>query len=289
MKKLFFFAAIAFSVTGYAQKVSNKLMFPKGGKLELVTETKKSNSAEVMGQSMESTVSTTLTESYDIEDAGANGATIEYKIKHLVLNANGMGQSQSFDSEKQGDRDGELGKLLEKSLKNKYKMTVDPYGKVVTVKVDDDNPNDKNAAQDPMAGMVAMQLGFNPTVPKPGDVTSFKILPAREVGPGDTWVDSASTEGTKRTTTYKVNSITADEVLLDYTENVDVNSTQQIMGQEAAIKSTDKATGQIRLDRKTGLLKQKTATIDNSATIEAQGMSIPSSGKTTITVTVKQS
>jgi hypothetical protein len=59
------------------------------------------------------------------------------------------------------------------------------------------------------------------------------------------------------------------------------------MGTQASIKSDDKVTGQVIIDRATGLLKQKTATMNTNATMEAQGMTIPSTGKTTITVTVK--
>ena len=58
---------------------------------------------------------------------------------------------------------------------------------------------------------------------------------------------------------------------------------------EAAIKGDEKIIGQVTLDKNTGLLKQKTATVDSSGSLEAQGMSIPSTGKTTITVTVKAS
>jgi len=290
MKKILLVASITLSINGFAQKVNGQLAFPKGQKLELITETKKTSTMEMMGQSMESTVNSTMTEVYDIEDAGANGATIEHKVKRLVFTANGMGNSQSFDSEKEEDRKGEMGKMLEKGLKNKYKMTIDASGKIVTVKVDDDNPNaTKNGESDAMAGLVSSQLGLNLGLPKPGDVSIFKILPNREVAQGDTWTDTSSSNGQKRTTVYKVNSITASDVILDYTEDININTTQQIMGQDASIKADDKVTGQVTLDKNTRLLKRKTATIDTKATMEAQGMSIPSTGKTTITVTLKAS
>lgn len=288
MKKILFIASIALSVSAPAQKVSNKLSFPKGQKLEITTETKKTSNTELMGQSMEGNVTSTMIEVFDIEDANANGATIEHKIKHLTFTANGMGQSQSFDSEKEEDRKGEIGKVLEKSLKNKYTMTVDATGNITNVKADDDNPNGtKSTDNDDMAGLLSMQLGMNLVLPKVGDASIFKILPNREVTKGDTWTDSSSADGQKITTVYKVNNITDDQIVLDYTQDITVNSTQQIMGTDASIKSNDKVVGQITLDKKTGLLKQKTATMDTKATMEAQGMSIPSTGKTTVTITVK--
>ncbi len=290
MKKIFLLVSFFCTLTGFAQKINNKIGFQKGQKLEISTETKKSSTSEMMGQSMESTVTSTMTEIYDVEDVNNTGAVIEYKVKRLVFSANGMGGSQEFDSEKEGDRKGELGKILEKSLKNKYTMSVDQYGKIVSVKADDDNPNGKKAdEQDPLAGIVSSQLGLNLGLPKQGDRSIFNILPAVEVGQGDKWTDSSNINGINRKTYYKVNSITANDLLLDYTEEVNVNTTQQIMGTDATFKSEDKTSGQITLDKKTGLLKQKTATVESKGTIEGQGMTVPTTGTTTTTIKVKTS
>ncbi|MGZ3839815.1 MAG: DUF6263 family protein, partial [Flavisolibacter sp.] len=200
------------------------------------------------------------------------------------------GNSQSFDSEKEEDRKGEMGKIMDKALHNKYKMVVDPFGAITSVQADETNPNaTKDPESEAMTELVSTQLGLKLGLPKQGDVTVFKILPNRQIKQGDTWTDSDSANGQKRTTVYKVNNITASEVLLDYSEVINVNTKQQIMGTDANIKSDDKVVGQITLDKTTGLLKQKTATIDTKATMEAQGMSIPSTGKTTVTVTLKTS
>ena len=288
MKKILLIASLALSVNSFAQNVSGKLNFQKGQKLEVVTETKKTTTMELMGQPMESTVNSTITQVFDVADANADSATIEHKVKRLVFAAEGMGNSQNFDSEKEADRKSEMGKIMEKNLKNKYKMTVDAYGKVISVKADDANPKGtKNAQADAMAELASSQLGLSLGLPKSGDASIFKILPGKQISQGDTWTDSASSKGQKRTTVYKVSGITATDILLDYTEAVNINTTQQIMGTDASIRSDDKVTGQITLDKATGLLKQKTATIDSTATMEAQGMSIPSTGKTTITITVK--
>ena len=287
MKKILLIASLAVSVNSFAQNVSGKLNFQKGQKLEIVTETKKTTTMELMGQSMESTVNSTVTQVFDVTDANADSATIEHKIKRLVFAAEGMGNSQSFDSEKEADRKSEMGKIMEKNLKNNYKMTVDAYGKVISVKADANPSGTKNVQADAMAELASSKLGISIGLPKSGDASIFKILPSKQISQGDTWTDTASSKGQKRTTVYKVSGITATDILLDYTEAININTTQQIMGTDASIKSDDKVTGKITLDKATGLLKQKTATIDSTATMEAQGMSIPSTGKTTITITVK--
>lgn len=288
MKKVLLIATLVVSVNAFGQKVSGKLAFPKGQKLEVVTESKTNSSMEVMGQSMETSVNSTVSEIFDIENADANSATIEHKVKRLVFNAEGgMGGAQSFDSEKESDMKGELGKLLEKSIKNKYKMVVDANGKVTEVKLDDNNPNKPSAQDDEMSQMVSNQLGLKLTTPKAGDLSMFYVLNGREIGAGDNWIDTASKDGTKRSTSYKVASITATDVVLDYVEDITTNTTQQIMGQEATINTTQKITGQITLDKNTKLLKARTANIDTNGSVEAQGMTIPVKGKTTATITVK--
>jgi hypothetical protein len=289
MKKLILPAALLLSLTGFAQSTPTKLNFPKGQKLELVTEMKKATNIEVMGQSMETNITSTMTEHFDIENADASGATIEHKVKRLVLNSTGgMGGDMSFDSEKESDMKGDMGKMLEKGLKNKYTMNVDAMGKVTAVKLDDDNPNAKKDEQaEAMAAMMSQQMGVNFGVPEVGSTIIMKVLPNREVKAAETWVDTSSKNGRKSTINYKVNSITATDVVLDYTQTVETNTTQQIMGQEATIKSSEKAAGQITVDKATGLLKQKTATVETSGTISAQGMDIPVTDKTTLTITVK--
>jgi hypothetical protein len=289
MKKIFLIASLTLATAGFAQKVNNRLTFQKGQKLEVLVETNKNSSIEIMGQTMETKVTSAITEVLDVEDAGKEGATIEHKIKQVKFNLTNPMQSQSFDSEKDADRNGEIGKMLEKSIKNKYTMTVDPTGKITSVKVDDDNPNDKSKDMADMADLLSAQLGLNMGVPTVGDASSFKILPDNQVGVGDTWTDSSSSEGQTKKTTYTVKSITDGEVLLDFTELLNVNTTQQIMGTEATIKTNDKTAGTIILDRATGLLKQKKAIMEEEGTMEAQGQSIPMKGKTEITVTVKPS
>ncbi|MGN6402249.1 MAG: DUF6263 family protein, partial [Flavisolibacter sp.] len=251
MKKTLFIAAMALSVTGFAQKVNGKLSFPKGQKLELTTETKKTATTELMGQTMESTVNSSVTEVFNIEDANANGATIAHNVKRIVFTANGMGNSQSFDSEKEEDRKGEMGKIMEKALKNNYKITVDPYGAITAVTPADSAKDSKDAEAEAMTELVSTQLGLKLGTPKQGEVSVFKILPSKEIAQGDSWTDSSSANGQKRTTVYKVNSITANEILLDYTEDININTTQQIMGTEASIQSDDKVAGQITLDKNT--------------------------------------
>ncbi|MDB5253622.1 MAG: hypothetical protein JWP27_2791 [Flaviaesturariibacter sp.] len=288
MKQIFLFAALAVATTGFSQKINGKLSFPKGQKLEVTTETKKVNSMEAMGQSMETTVTSTITEVYDVQDASATGATIEHKVKRLVFNMEAPMGGQSFDSEKADDRKGEMGQLLDKKLlKNKYTATLDAWGRITAIKSDDDNPQGKKTEEDEMASMMSQQLGLGMVLPKIGESVNFKLLPEREVGVGDTWSDSTVTGSNRIVRNFKMTGITDSEVALDFTTDSKVEMTQQTMGQEMTVTAVDKATGKITLDRKTGLLKMMTSTSTTEGNIDVQGASIPLTGKSTTTTTVK--
>ncbi|GAB4094373.1 DUF6263 family protein [Flaviaesturariibacter terrae] len=290
MKKLFLFAALAFSLNGFAQKVSGKIGFQKGQKLEVVTESKRNSSQELMGQTMESTMNSTTTEIFDVQDATAASATIEHKTKRFQFSAEGMGQSQTFDSEKPDDLKGEMGQVIDKKvLKNKYTMTIDAFGKVTAVKADDDNPNgSKKDEEAGMAEMLAQQLGGNFALPKAGDPTMFSILPGnREVSTGDSWSDSTAAEGTRTKRNFVVKSITADQVVLDFTAETKIEKTIELMGNEASVHTSDKSSGSIIIDRKTGLVRSMTTTGKTEGTVDVQGMSVPVTADTTTTVTVK--
>jgi hypothetical protein len=61
MKKIVCIASLALSLNGLAQNAEGKIYFPKGQKLEVTTETKKTATMELMGLDMVSTVNSTLT------------------------------------------------------------------------------------------------------------------------------------------------------------------------------------------------------------------------------------
>jgi hypothetical protein len=115
----------------------------------------------------------------------------------------------------------------------------------------------------------------------------FKILPNKAIALGDAWVDTNSTKGITKKSMYRVSNITGDEIILDVTEETKIAMSQQMMGQDAMVNLTDKFTGKLTLDKKTGVLKKRAGTSVTEGTIEAQGMSIPTTAKTTITTTVK--
>mgnify|MGYP003286390359 CR=1 FL=1 len=284
MKKVFLPLLLVASIAVQAQKVSNKIGFQKGQKLEVTTQVASVATQEMMGQTMDVNVAATLNHSYDVEDVTGGNAVIEHKVKRLQLSFDGMGQSQKFDSENEADMKGDMGKAAEKSIKNKYTMTVAPDGKVVSVKADDNNPNTPGGGDD-MMGQMLSQLSLGLDMPKAGDPTPFKILPAQEVAKGSTWTDSL-TNGEKGFNKYTVTDVTANEVLLDLVGQSASVKKQEMQGMELTITMNTKNTGKVVLDKKTGIMKQRTTTSEGSGIVEVAGQSVPITNKITVTTTV---
>ena len=288
MKKIFFFGCVLLSINGFTQKINNKLNFQKGQKLEMVSNVSSTISQEMMGQSIDTKVTATLTRVFDVEDVSVAGASIEHKVKRVQMEMSSpIGGSQSFDSEKEEDKKSSTGKSVEKSMKNKYKMMVDATGKITSVKADDDNSNKSAKGDDEtdmMAGMFSKVMeGLE--IPQQGDKSDFKILPDKELTKGDTWTDSTNIG----LGTFTIADINDTTIVITYTEIGNTQSKQEMMGQEINISAKLTSTGKIILDRKTGLLKENTSTIDSKGAMEMMGQSIPINTKTMKTTIVKAS
>lgn len=288
MKKIILSAAVLFSAgIAYSQKITNQLNFPKGAKIEVVTTIE--SVAEVMG---EITTKASAIRTLDVEDVKDGIAIIESKVKRVQFSFEGMGQSQSFDSENESDMKGEGGKSAEKALKNKYSMKVDNKGNITAVTADDDNPNNApktEGEQDPMMGMMDGVMG-GMNLPKAGDKIDFAIIPEGSFAKGDSWTDTTSVvRDVQRSAKYVISDITEETIVIDYTEQTKGRFTRENMGMEIVIDQEEKSEGKILINKQTGLLKEKTINKSTEGTMEVMGQTMPLSTKSMIkeVVTVK--
>jgi hypothetical protein len=270
---------LTLAFTGFSQKLSNQIQFEKGKKLEMVIQVNM-----VVTQAMgDSKVNMNLTRIFDVNDVVNNTAVMEHKIKRVQFSMdNAMMGSQSFDSDKESDMKEDLGKAFEKGLKKKYTMTVDARGQVVSVKQEEENDKKKVSAEgDMMTGMMN-QLSKGMDVPKKGDFTEFHILPDHEVAKGESWNDSLG----GRTTVYTLTELTENEAIINFTEVEKIERVQEMMGREIQVKSTDKTTGRVILDRKTGLMKERSSSFESSGEMQMMGQTIPITRTGTKTITI---
>jgi hypothetical protein len=270
------------SIATLGQKVSNNIQFPKGKNLYVNTEINSTTTMDVMGQSMQTSVTSNVTQTFSIKEVKNSISEIEHSIKQIEFNADGMGQKISFDSGKPEDLSSDIGKSFQTALNSKYTVLVNNKGTVTDVQAD----TSKKGKDDPMLGILMAQLNISTDPPKIGDATVFKILPDRVIKAGDTWTDSSTGESGKRITHYTLRTVSDKELILDFNEQSDLKTSQEVMGMKANIKTTSAGEGQIFIDRQTGILKEKESIIESNQTVEAQGQSLPSSSKMKIRITV---
>ena len=279
MKKIFLPFLLAVAVCGSAQKVSNKLTFQGGQKLEVTTNMNMSTQS-MMGESSGNVINV---EEYTVSNSSASDATLQKAAKKMKLSFSLMGKDYTIDSDNKEDMEGQFGAPIKELMKQKYEFTVDASGKIINVK--DDKTKETNNG---MLGMMMPGMDAAAAVPKAGTGSIFKILPAgREVVKGDTWTDSVNTPDNKANTTYTVKEINETEVLLDYIQDAAVKATQSAMGMSVDVNSVSKTTGTVTLDRNTGILKQRTATTSTESNMNLGGREMSSTMKTTAVITVK--
>lgn len=287
MKQICLVVFTVLATIGNAQTVNGKLHFQKGQKFEVYTQLNRSSQQEMMGRSMESSVSSAITAVLNVDDVAGAATTLGSSVRRLKFDMSFFGREENFDSDNAEDMKSDIGKMMAKPLNTKYQMILDEKGVVTAAK--ELEADGKKKGNDQAAGMMGMFMG-NMNVsgtPKAGDPSIFKILPDREVAKGESWTDDVKDANGTRKTVYSLSNITDSEILIDFTEDAKMDMKQEMMGQQAAMSINSKSNGKIVLDKTTGLLKQKTFVTHSEETINAGGMTIPSNSKMTTTITVK--
>ncbi|MBL7703435.1 MAG: hypothetical protein JNM14_14385 [Ferruginibacter sp.] len=275
MKLFKLIIALAF-VPAVTQAQTIQLKLPKGAKYEIATTTRVNSSASVMGQEMESALDNSVVESIEVKDARAAETDIVSIITRITANIQAMGQEMAYNSDKK-DNEGALTETFDK-LKGRVKnITIDANGKIVK----EDKP-----AEEISAGAMGMSVGA-------GGLPGFNsIFTGREAKAGTTWYDSTKNVAEKLTTStagnYTVQSVSDGTAIISFAGTQTSTGTIEQMGMEMGMTTSSKVTSQFEVDIATGLIKKSSVTTDGNSTIEAGGMSIPATIKSTITSSARQ-
>ena len=103
------------------------------------------------------------------------------------------------------------------------------------------------------------------------------------------WKDSSNKEGIQKSTMYTVKEIKGTEAVISITGILNTNIKSQMQGIDVANKSKGSLTGEEIVDITTGVIKQKTTTLESQGTISvvSQGLDIPMTTKVTFVSTAK--
>ncbi len=274
MKKIVIISAVVLgALTANAQKINLKLA--KDAKLNYTIAIKSNTNTEAMGQSMESTANITTDVSYLIGNVGASEVDVVSTLLRMKMTTSAMGQENSYDSEK--DKDGEMAESLGDQIGKANALKIDMNGKIIPAvggkktKEDEEKEAMKGAMSQMMGGASATEIEF----------VNAGVL-NQELKEGATFTyaneDKSDKGSDKKTYEFKVVSVKGNMATISYTGKSTNATTMSMMGMEMAVVGDDKFVGTlvINIDNGTVVSDEKTTTVNK--TIEAGGMTMPTTG-----------
>ena len=266
------FTLLCFSASAQIKSAKN-LQLQKGQKIN-VQMTNSSDTDMGMGMSMknnsENTSILTVTGENEKEYILTNTLT------KLKLTVEGMGQSQDYDSEKESDKNSEIGKALGDAIGKSVDVNVNKLsGAPIYTKLDS---GPEKPQVNPVEGMMS---AFGSQEPSVGG--AFLIIPAgKKVG--DTWTEIDSTNDKKETKVYSLKSVNGNMAQLTFKSDLTANTNVGVSGNDMLVQMNIKNTGDVTSDISTGLVSKRTTLSDVTGTLEIQGQSLPITSKSNTTV-----
>ena len=265
-----------------AQTSIGKLLLTKGQKLEINNTTQSVISQEMMGQAIEITIDAHMIHQLEVKEKMPHSYLVASTLTKLSTNGSAMGQEMKFDSDKKEDMESETGKLMKGQLNVTREVEMNETAQVIQ--------KEKKSAP-PVSGGQLMDMLNNMTGGNVdesfGAGSAFEVIPAGKK-PGDSWSDSSINGGIKTFSRYTLKSINGNIATLQLAGKQMMSNKMEQQGMEISVKMEAVLSGEGTVDMITGLVQQRTTTLDGIGTAELMGQSIPMTSKTTTNTTVKK-
>jgi hypothetical protein len=270
------------TATAASTPVSKGLNLNTGQKLQIESTVKTMSTMDLMGQSMEINADVVIIRQLEVKEKKEKTYQLVSTITKMNLNSSFMGQSMSYDSDKKEDSDNEMGKMMKGQLNVPKEIELDDDGKLITVKKDT-----VKSAADGSNPMLAMMESMGAAQDESNGVNeAFQVLPPG-AKTGDTWSDSTVADGSKIYRTYTITGIQGNDATIALSGTQAVNKTVENQGIEATVSLDSKISGEILVDKSTGVVKQRTLVVEGTGNTAAMGQEIPMTTKVTTTSVIK--
>ena len=288
MKKaiLIFSVALIVVTNSFSQKVAGKLAFRQGQTVDVTVTMKTTVSQEAGGQAIDFTTDGTAIHSFKVTNTTDDNSTLHHDVKKITFHFDGMGQKRSFDSGNPKDLDGFFGKPVKDILSKNYDMIIDQAGKVLLVKPE---KIELSKSDDRVAIVFNMLRDITNVVypPKKNESSFFKVLPDKETALNESWTENGIDSNGMYKTTYTLSSITDSTILVDLKGTSSFITKSEMMGMQTSTTMNNTYTGNVIIDKATGIIRQKTINATSTGSTEAMGGTMPITSKTTIVMKVQ--
>jgi hypothetical protein len=275
LKQICVVSAIMVSMTVNAQSIS----LTKGQKLQTKVNTSMTMKMDAFGTTTETVAKSINTSIVQVKDITADKYVLSGTLTRMELHSSAMGQTMDFDSDKKEDREGEVGQVLAGRLNKPQTIELDKQGKIRNVQNIDSSGGNFND-----------QMNFAEQLTQGQPYPYLLPLPASsKLASGFSWVDSTgSLETIKVVTTYKVKSINATDVTVDFVAKTTKSGTISEQGMEMEVNIAGTTTGTAIYEASTGILKQNNAISTIKGDIGALGTKTPVSISNTVDIAVSK-
>ncbi len=268
MKKLILLTLCYASLQGFAQS----LKLDAGKKLGLTTI----NEMDMdMGMAGKMKITTQANNTIVLGTADADAYKATSKLTRMKITQEGMGKSETKDTDVAADMDTDEGKELAKDLNVEKEITINKNtGTVKATK-----PEDKDDNDNPMAGLMGgatskMTEGF-----------AFMAIPVGKKA-GDKWADSTTEAGVKTTKNYQIKSIENGIASVNVATTIKGTFSQETQGMQMEMTLDGTGNGVYTVEAATGIVKKSITNNDINGSMDMMGQSIPLTIKAVVTTTV---
>lgn len=283
MKRITLLVSLLASILTCLAQTGGNINLSKGQKFLVDNKISAATTQTLMGQAMESKAELATKYSVEVKDIKDNNYILVNTFTKIKMKMAAMGNDMNFDSDKKEDMTGQYGVSFKDMINNPKEVIIDRSGKILNVKKDEI----KSAATQPdMTKMMVEQLLGDPEETGYGVNIAFVSTPSK-VSVGYNWSDSSTKDGIQRSTSYTVKEIKGNDAVIIITGILNIDTKAQMQGIDIINKSNGTLKGEEIMDINTGVIKERTTTLESSGTVEAQGMEIPMTSKVTFTSSVR--
>jgi len=275
MKKVLLPVTLFFTVAVNAQSIK----LNKGQKITIRSSVTQEINMGMGGDIKNSDTSTSVVE---IKEADNNNYNAVYTLTKMKMSMDGMGQQESYDSEKPGDGATELGKAIGEKVGKEVKVKIDKNsGKTTSETPESPEKKEEEDQNNPFGNMTAMIAAAE--TESAITESAFFLIPAGKKA-GDSWSDSVNVkDAMKGIKTYTLKSINDNIATIGVFSKLDGKQNVELQGMQIDINLSAKTEGELLVDTKTFLVKKSSRVADVTGNMDMMGQSMPISSKVTET------
>ncbi len=258
-----------------AQKLKPwKVKLETGQKFKIINTSSSNISQQMMGQEIQIKINNYITDSMYVKSESAGSFNITNTTIHMKMEMHAMGQQKNVDSDNKEDMEGELGDKMNEKIGVAVGATVTEKGAVIITSTE------KEITTDAMGGLMSLN---NDSASIAG---YFLVPPAKDLRPGDTWIDSFVTTGNRIQTIYTFIKSEKGIAYFSFEIKTSTEGTTSTNGMEVKAKINSDGIGAMQVELKSGLVLERITETKVSGTNEIMGMEVPMTGETKATVTI---